>query len=79
MNTTPKKQTVKTAEKRVIKTEISTLTRARRKLASDFRKERKTLASTLRKIAIRHRQLDKSETTETASIDRRIAILRARL
>ena len=76
---TPKKQTVKAAEKRVIKSEISTLTRARRKLSSDFRKERKTLDSTLRKIAIRQRQLDKSETTETASIDRRIAILRARL
>lgn len=76
---TPKKHTVKTAEKRVIKSEISTLNRARRKLASDFRKERKTLESSLRKIAIRQRQLDKSEATESASIDRRIAILRARL
>jgi len=74
-----KETTLATAEKRVIKAELTTLQKALRKVASDCRRARKVQTEIQRKSKLKLARLEKSESSLTTHITRRIAILEARL
>lgn len=75
----PVKTTIRTAEKRVIKHEMSTLRKAARKVATDIRQERKKLFSAQRQIELSFARLNRRETSALSNIGRRISILEGRL
>lgn len=77
MSTKP--TTIAAAEKKVIKSEISTLKRALRKINSDTAKEHKRIATVRRQLDRDAARLTRAHTSETAAATRRIAILQGRL
>ena len=73
------KPSITTAEKRQIKSELSTLRKASRKLIDDHKAARKMIARQQREIDLKTKRLIKSEASEMAAINRRTAILQGRL
>jgi hypothetical protein len=74
-----KKQTIATAEKRVIKAEISTLKRAAKKISADTTKEYRRIIKAHHALDRETQRISKSCDRETAAINRRLAILTGRL
>jgi hypothetical protein len=65
--------------KRQIKTELTTLKKAARKVIADHKAARKLITRQQREIDLKTKRLIKSESLEMAAINRRIAILQGRL
>ena len=78
-----KQTTIATAEKRVIKAEITSLKKASLKVSADFRTEQKAVFATWKKadkaIHIFQARQAKQLPKQLAVIDKRIAILTGRL
>lgn len=73
------KNSISSAEKRQIKSELATLKKAARKVVSDHKAARKLIAKQQREIDLKTKRLIKSEALEMAAINRRTAILQGRL
>lgn len=76
---TKRKTTIAAAEKRSIKSEISTLKKAHRKIDSDFIAEDKRIGREIQKLKTQHLRALKSTRLEMHKITRRLSILQARL
>lgn len=74
-----KNKTIAAAEKRIIKTEISTLRNTIRKMDSDFGKFIKADARARKDLDRRHARATTAHTRETSAAKRRIGILEGRL
>ena len=74
-----KTTTIATAEKRVIKAEIKTITAARRKVISDCNKEIGRINKAGRQLVREHTRATRATDRELVTIDRRLGILHGRL
>ena len=74
-----KKTTIASAEKRVIKAEISTLKRAARKVDADRKKEQRRITTEIRKLERLYTKNTNASRTAGLGILRRLAILEGRL
>ena len=74
-----KKTTIATAEKRIIKAEISITRKALRKIVADRKKEQRRIAGEIRKLERCYTKATNSCRRESEAATRRIAILEGRL
>ena len=74
-----KKTTIATAEKRIIKAEISTLKRAARKVDADRKKEQRRITTEIHKLERLYTKNTNASRTAGKTILRRLAILEGRL